>query len=71
MQAELYELTDVAQQLGVSPEVVKRFIRLGLVFPAQKHKYQFTRYGVRRLKMVLDLYEKSIPMDRIEAILNH
>ncbi|APF17924.1 MerR family transcriptional regulator [Caldithrix abyssi] len=71
MQAELYELTEVAQQLGVSPEVVKRFIRMGLVFPAQKHNYKFTRYGVRRLQMILDLYEKSYPMERIEAILNH
>ena len=71
MQTDLYELNDVGQQLGVSPEVVKRFIRMGLVFPVQKNNYKFTRYGVRRLQKVLDLYEKSYPIELIEAILNH
>ncbi len=71
MPAELYDLSEVAQQLGISPEVIKRFIRMGLVFPVQKKTYKFTRYGVRRLQKVLDLYEKSYPMERIEAILNH
>ncbi len=71
MQSELYGLNEVAQQLGVSTEVVKRFIRMGLVFPASKNNMKFTRYGVRRLQRVLDLYEKSYPLDRIETILNH
>ncbi len=71
MHADLYELSDVAQKLGVSPEVIKRFIRMGLAFPVQKNNYKFTRYGVRRLQMVLDLYEKSYPIEHIEAILNH
>ncbi len=71
MQAELYGINEVASQLGVSSEVIKRFIRMGFVFPVNKQGMKLTRYGIRRLRMVLDLYEKSYPLERIEAYLNH
>ncbi|NOX88562.1 MAG: MerR family transcriptional regulator [Calditrichaeota bacterium] len=71
MQSELYEINEAALQLGVSTDVIKKFIRMGLVFPVNKSGMKLTRYGIRRLKQVLDLYEKSYPLDRIEAILNH
>ena len=71
MQSELYGINEAAMQLGVSVDVIKRFIRMGLVFPVNKQGMKLTRYGIRRLKTVLDLYEKSYPMEHIEAYLNH
>ncbi len=71
MQGKLYEINEAASQLGVSTDVIKRFIRMGLVFPVNKQGMKLTRYGIRRLQMVLDLYEKSYPLERIEAYLNH
>jgi DNA-binding transcriptional MerR regulator len=71
MQKDLYEISEAAYQLGVSVDVIKRFIRMGLVFPVNKQGMKLTRYGIRRLKTVLDLYEKSYPLERIESVLNH
>ncbi|RLD11855.1 hypothetical protein DRI50_09675 [candidate division KSB1 bacterium] len=71
MPRELYGINEAASQLGVSVDVIQRFIRMGLVFPVNNQGMKLTRYGIRRLKVILDLYEKSYPLEHIEAYLNH
>jgi hypothetical protein len=68
----LYSIDDAARQLAVSKALIYKFIKLGLVIPAEKDmvKPKLTPYGLRRLMDIVDLYEKSYSTESIEAMLN-
>jgi hypothetical protein len=70
-QTALYTIPEAAGNLGVSEALIKKFISRGLVMLVNDGLApKLTSYNMRRLIRVVDLYEKSYPLDRIETILN-
>jgi len=68
----LYTIPEAAGNLGVSEALIKKFVSQGLVTLVNDGMApKLTSYNMRRLIRVVDLYEKSYPMDSIESMLNH
>ena len=70
--ANMYTIPEAAFNLGISIELVTKFINLGLVTPVKDGKaLKLTSYNFRRLLRAVDLYEKSYSPENIEALINH
>ena len=70
--SRLTSLTEAANFLEVNVSVVNKFVSMGLVATVNDGRFEMlTPYGLRRLRRVVDLYEKSYAPDIIEAVLNH
>jgi predicted DNA-binding protein YlxM (UPF0122 family) len=70
--SETYSIQEVANDLEVSEDLIKKFIKKGLIIPVNDGlSPKLTRYNIRRLLKVVDLYEKSFSTDSIEYIINH
>ena len=70
--SETYSIQEVANDLEVSEDLIKKFIKKGLIIPVNDGlSLKLTRYNIRRLLKVVDLYEKSFSTDSIEYIINH
>ncbi len=68
----LYTLNEAADQLAVSQDLVAKFISRGWIVPVEDGKRQkLTPYAFRRLNRIIDLYERSYSLERIETLLNH
>ncbi len=68
----LYTLNEAADQLAVSQDLVAKFINRGWIVPVKDGKGQkLTPYAFRRLNRIIDLYERSYSLERIETLLNH
>ncbi len=68
----LYTLNEAADQLAVSQDLVNKFINRGWIVPVEDGKRQkLTPYAFRRLNRIIDLYERSYSLERIETLLNH
>ncbi len=71
-QSNLQPIHEVAAHLGVSVALIEKFIKKGLVVPVVDDKApKLTPYGMRRLRQVVDLYEKSYSLEKIENLLNN
>ncbi len=71
-ESTLQSISEAAYQLGVSVALIEKFIKKGLLIPIQDETtLKITAYGFRRLARILDLYEHSYPLDRIEYMLNN
>ena len=71
-QHSLHPLPEAASNLGISVALIQKFIKKGLIIPIEDDKApKLTAYGLRRLMQVVDLYEKSYPMEKIERLLNN
>ena len=72
-QKKLISLNDASIYLNISEDLIKKFITLGFVKPIYDNgpAIRLTAYNLRRLKLVLDLYEKSVSPEKIEGILNN
>ena len=63
---------DVANNLEVSEALIIKFIKMGLIVPLNDGSTpKFTTYGMRQLRRIVDLYEKSYSHESIEYIINH
>lgn len=72
MQHTLYTIQDAANNLGISIDLVEKFIQKGLVLPLHGDKSpRLTAYNFRRLREIVNLYEHSYSLDNIENILNN
>lgn len=70
--SETYSIAEVATDLKLSEDLIKKFIKKGLIVPVNDGLYpKLTRYNIRRLLKIVDLYEKSFSTDSIEYIINH
>ena len=70
--SETYSIAEVAKDLKLSEDLIKKFIKKGLIIPVNDGlSPKLTRYNIRRLLKVVDLYEKSFSTDSIEYIINH
>ncbi|HHJ51567.1 MAG TPA: MerR family transcriptional regulator [Caldithrix abyssi] len=70
--SNLRPINEVAANLGVSVALVEKFIKKGLVVPILDDKApKLTPYGMRRLRQVMELYEQSYPLEKIETLLNN
>jgi len=70
--SQLTSLEEAANFLEISVSLVNKFLNLGLVQTVDSGSYRMlTPYGFRRLRRVIDLYEKSYSTETIEAALNH
>jgi hypothetical protein len=69
---ELISIKDAASNLDISEELVFKFIHLGLVKPiVESSSMKLTKYNMRRLTQVIDLYEQCYPPETIEFRLNN
>jgi predicted DNA-binding protein YlxM (UPF0122 family) len=69
---ETYSIPEVANDLELSEDLIKKFIKKGLIIPVNDGlSPKLTRYNIRRLLKIVDLYEKSFSTDSIEYIINH
>ena len=72
MQHCRYTIQDAANNLGISIDLVEKFIQKGLVFSLQEDSNKIlSAYNLRRLRKIVDLYEHSYSLDKIEHILNN
>lgn len=70
--SETYSIPEVANDLKLSEDLIKKFIKKGLIIPVNDGlALKLTRYNIRRLLKIVDLYEKSFSTDSIEYIINH
>ena len=71
-QSILQSVSETAFHLGISEALIEKFIKKGLLIPAKDETAQkLTPYAVRQLARIIDLYEHSYPLERIEYMLNH
>lgn len=71
-QSNLYSLNEAAMNLGISLDLVYKFIQMGLITAVNDGQApKLTSYNMRRLIRVIDLYEKSYSPDRIEFMINN
>jgi hypothetical protein len=66
-------IRDASIYLNISEDLIKKFITLGFIKPMDNDgtSIKLSAYNLRRLKQVLDLYEKSFSPEKIEVILNN
>jgi hypothetical protein len=65
-------LRDASVYLNISEDLIRKFIALGFIKTINDGTaMKLTAYNLRRLKRVLDLYEKCFPPEKIEVILNN
>ena len=72
-QNKIISLRDASVYLNISEDLIRKFITLGFIRPVHNDGtvIKLTAYNLRRLKQVLDLYEKSFSPEKIEIILNN
>lgn len=69
---EAISIKDASIYLSVSEDLILKFVNLGFIKPIYDGTVmKLTAYNLRRLKQVLDLYERCLPVEKIELILNN
>ena len=72
MYNKVTSLKDASINLSISEDLILKFINLGFIKPIHDGTViKLTAYNLRRLKQVLDLYERCFPPDEIEVMLNN
>ncbi len=67
-----HTLEQAANNLGISIDLVEKFIKKGLVIPLQNDRALIlTDYNLRQIERAATLYENSCSFDRIEHYLNN
>jgi hypothetical protein len=69
---EAISVKDASIYLSVSEDLILKFINLGFIKPIYDGTVvKLSAYNLRRLKQVLDMYERCLPTEKIELILNN
>lgn len=67
---DLFSISEAANSLQVSEDLVQKFIHMGLVTTVKEGQAKkITSYGMRRLLRAMDMYEKSYTTEHIEKML--
>ena len=68
----LTTIAAAATYLNISEDLIIKFIKQGLITPIyEESKVKLTDYNFRRLITAVDLYEKCMPTETIEFLLNN